>query len=243
MMEKGATFSKANPPGLMKCHAFDRLRVLLVDDQPLLRLGITRLIDHENDLIVCGEADSINSTRTAVGELAPDLMIFDLNLGGGDMIELIKDFKVRYPMMVLLVFSQCTETGLVTRALRAGAAGYALKQESAEGLLNAIRTVLDGRMYVSRKIAAIVLRNSLDDRSNPEDGRLVKDFRLTDRELHVFRLVGLGLGTRQIAGELQLSVKTIEAHREHIKQKLDLKGSGELKRCATDWVRERFAPG
>lgn len=217
-------------------------RVLLVDDQPLLRSGIARLINQERDLIVCGEADSITSTRTAVSELDPDLLIFELNLGGGDMINLIKDLKVTYPSMGLLVFSQCGETEFVTRALRAGATGYVLKQEAAEGVLAAIRSVLDGRMCVSRNIAAIVLRESLELFSRLQDDRLVSSFRLTDRELHVFRLFGLGLGTRRIAAELHLSIKTIEAHRENIKQKLGLKDCGEFKRCATNWVRERIAP-
>jgi DNA-binding NarL/FixJ family response regulator len=222
-------------------HDREPVRVLLVDSHPLLRAGMAALVNQEKDMVTCGEADSITTTRAAVAELTPNLVIFDLNLDGADMIELIKDFTIRYPLMLLLVFSQCRDAELVNRALRAGARGYVLKHETARGVITAIRTVLDGRIYVSTKIAEGALRTLSEFSSAPENERKLKHFKLTDRELHVFRLFGSGLSTRQIAEELHLSVKTIETHREHIKQKLDLKGSDDLKRCATDWVRDRIA--
>jgi DNA-binding NarL/FixJ family response regulator len=217
-------------------------RILVADEQPLLREGVVHFINRQKDLIVCGEADSIASARIKAARLVPDLLLLDLRLGSGDTIDLIEDFKIQHPSMAILVFSQFDETLFAEKALRAGAMGYVLKQEATEEVLTAVRTVLNGAMYVSRQIAVLILQKSLE---NPVLSLAVNEVtvgKLSDRELHVFQRLGAGVGTRKIAAELKLSVKTIETHRENIKHKLGLGNGGELVERATDWVKNNFLP-
>jgi DNA-binding NarL/FixJ family response regulator len=217
-------------------------RILVADEQPLLREGVVHFINRQDDLVVCGEADSIASVRTEAARLVPDLLLLDLRLDSGDTIDLIKDFKVRHPSMAILVFSQFDETLFAEKALRAGAMGYVLKQEATEEVLTAVRTVLNGAMYVSRQIAVLILQKSLGNPLQAAAANEVTVEKLSDRELHVFQRLGAGVGTRQIAAELKLSVKTIETHRENIKHKLGLGNGGELVERATDWVKNNFLP-
>lgn len=213
-----------------------KARILVVDDHPLLREGVSQLINRQPDLEVCGEADSVQTAFAAVERTKPNVILLDLRLGHGDTLELIKSIKARYPDVYILMLSQYDETTYVERTLRAGADGYVIKQEAAEEVLAAIRTVLAGEMYVSRKLAVLVLHKLLS-KKNTTKGPTVES--LTDRELQVFQLIGSGLTTRQIAAELRLSVKTIEAHREKIKSKLGLRNASELVHSAVTWMHAK----
>jgi len=215
-----------------------KARILVVDDHPLLREGVTQLINRQSDLVVCGEADAVSSASTAVETLQPDLVLLDLRLGCGDALELIKSLKARFPRLWILVLSQHDEALYAERALRAGASGYVMKQEAAEEVLTAIRMVLAGELYVSRKTAVLVLRKLLKRESSERHDGLES---LTDRELQVFQLLGAGLKSRQIADELRLSIKTVETYRENIKHKLGLQNAAELIRNAVSWVQGRPA--
>lgn len=218
-------------------------RILVVDEQPLLREGIVHFINRQDDLVVCGEADSISSAKTAVLHHIPDLLLLDFQLGSGDTIAFIKALKSERPAMGILVFSQCDETLFAEKALRAGAQGYVLKRETPQEVLVAIQTVLHGGMYVSRQIAVLILQKSFEKPMHRAIGGGLAVEKLSDRELHIFQRIGAGLRSRQIASELKLSIKTIETHRENMKHKLGLSKGAELARCAAEWVSENFLPG
>jgi DNA-binding NarL/FixJ family response regulator len=213
-------------------------RVLIVDDQPLMREGIAHLLGNLEELQVCGNADSIATARDQMANFRPQLVIMELNLGSGDTMEFLKSCRGEFQKTRVLIYTSLDEILFVERALSAGASGYLMKQESAECFVEAVRAVLGGDLYVSRRISALLLRRSL---VNHEGTRATKDSvldNLTDRELHVFRLLGSGLSTRSIAADLNLSVKTVEAHREHIKHKLGFVSGASLNQMATDWVRD-----
>lgn len=197
---------------------------------------MAQLINREPDLTVCGEASTAHEALTLLSALEPDLAIIDVSLEDRNGIELLKDMKVRFPKLDVLVLSMHHESVYAERALHAGAKGYIMKQEAPEGVLIAIRTILSGEVYVSEKMAARMLRSLSDRRSGAETSPIE---RLSDRELEVFRLIGKGFSTREIAGQLVLSVKTIETHREHIKDKLKLAKKGELLRYAVQWSGEK----
>lgn len=221
-----------------KCPA-GKARLLVVDDHPLLRDGLMQLINRQEDLICCGEAGTAAAARAAIAEKCPDLVVLDLRLGGGDSLELIKSLLAQYSDLRILVVSQFDEALFAERALQAGARGYIMKEQAAAEVLTAIRTVLEGDLYVSRKITAVLLRRSL----NTKDHKAAEGLEvLTDRELQVFQMIGSGLATRQIAVELNLSAKTIEAHRENIKRKLGFSNGTELVECATKWVQDNVLP-
>jgi DNA-binding NarL/FixJ family response regulator len=211
-------------------------RILVVDDHPLIRSGIVNLIDRQEDLTVCGEAgDAIEATE-AVRKLAPDLVLLDLFLRSKDGFETIKQWRSLFPAVPILVLSAHEESLYAERVLRAGARGYIMKIEAADEVLTAIHAVLSGEIYVSRRVAVQALHRALDRNSTAtEDPGVAK---LTDRELHVFQLIGTGMANRQIARELSLSVKTIEAHRENIKNKLDLLNAKDLFDQAFRWVHQ-----
>jgi DNA-binding NarL/FixJ family response regulator len=214
-----------------------RTRVLLVDDHSVLRQGLGAMINEEPDLEVCGEADSVQGALRAAEEGRPDVALVDLSLrGGGDGLELIKEMRERHPEVLVLVLSMYDETVYAERALRAGARGYIMKVEAAEKVMTAIRQVLGGEVYVSPNVAANLLgRMAGGGRGGASAGPSIE--RLSDRELQVLRCIGRGMSGREIAEELFISVKTVEAHREHIKQKLDLSGSSELLRYAIEHTR------
>ena len=219
----------------------EKKRILLVDDHPILRQGLANVLNTQEHLTVCGEAQGRADAIAAAERLRPDLAIVDLSLRSGDGIELIKDLRVRLPGLLTLVLSMHDETIYAERALRAGARGYVMKQERTERLLLAIGRVLSGAIYVSDQVAAhAVQRLAVGSAGNQENAEeTVNSYvgRLTDRELQVFRLIGQGLGTRLIAENLHLSRKTIDSHREHIKAKLGLRDGSELIQRAIQWAR------
>ncbi|UCE61604.1 MAG: response regulator transcription factor [Phycisphaerales bacterium] len=207
-------------------------KILLVDDHPIVRQGITELIEHEEGVSVCCAAENVSEAMQAIAELKPDLAVVDLSLQDSSGLELIKEIKARYPDVLVLVLSMHDETLYAERVLRAGAKGYVMKEEATERLMTAIRKVLRGQVYLSDQMSARMLSKFVDGTPTAGDSAVG---RLSDRELQVFELIGKGLGTRQIAKSLHLSVKTIESHREHIKDKLRLTSSQELMRHAMYW--------
>lgn len=213
-----------------------QVKIFIVDDHPIVRRGLVQLIDQEEDLVVCGEADSIQSTLDQWKKASPDLALVDLSLNAESGLELIKDLKVRYPAVPVLVLSMHVETFYAERAIRAGAKGYIMKQRASDQVMVAIRRVLAGEVYLSEAMSAKVLKSASGD--EPEHPTAPME-RLSDRELEVFRLIGTGLGTRKIAEQLSRSVKTVETYREHIKEKLDLKDASELTQAAFQWLQSQ----
>jgi len=211
----------------------ERARILIVDDHPIVRQGLKRLIDQHADLVVCAEAGDGHEALDAIRASKPDAAIVDIMLAEASGIELIKDIKARYPDVAILVLSYHDEVIYAERALRAGAAGYIMKDESAEELVNALCRVLSGAVYLSEGMASRML-TQLVGGASPAAGSPVE--RLTDRELEVFEMIGRGKSTREIAEALHLSVKTIESHRAHIKEKLGLETGTELVRYAVTWL-------
>jgi DNA-binding NarL/FixJ family response regulator len=207
--------------------------VLIVDDHPIVREGLAQLIDQENDLKVCGQAQDAHEAMQAIRQLAPDMVIVDISLKDTSGMELIKDLKVQYPRLPVLTLSMHDEAVYGERALRAGARGYIMKQEATEKVVTAIRRVLAGEIYVSDGMAAKMVSKIVGSGAR-EGGSPVEC--LSDRELEVFRLIGEGYSTREMAEKLHLSVKTIETYRAHIKDKLNLEDANELLRCAIQWV-------
>ena len=213
-----------------------KTRVLIVDDHPLLRGGLVQLIANEPDLFLCGEADSVGSTILAVDDdPPPELVILDLMLGNADGLELIKQIRALRPGLPILVISMHDELIYAERALRAGAAGYIMKRESPEEVLCAARGVLAGQIYLSGRMKVLLSEKGL---ATEPCKFLVPEASppLSDRELHVYRLIGAGLSTKQIANELRLSGKTVETYRENLKIKLRLGNAAELLRAAKQWV-------
>jgi DNA-binding NarL/FixJ family response regulator len=227
--------SKQNQPTIRKGKA----RVLLVDDHPILRKGLAQMINMEQDLTVCGEAEEAGKAFELVGTLQPDVAVVDISLKTGNGIELVKNVKARYPELPILVLSMHDESLYAERALRAGSLGYIMKEEATEQVLVAIRRVLKGEIFLSEKMKSRMLQQLTTGGRNKVVVSPIEN--LTDRELEVFRLIGEGRSTRQIAGELHLSVRTVEAYREYIKAKLNLKNSTELVQHAFHWVHHKVA--
>ena len=221
--------------GQEKAHE-GRKRILIVDDHPIVRRGLAELVDQQAGLVVSGQAEDAHQAMEAIRAQEPDMVIVDISLKETSGLELIKDIKTRHPGLPVLTLSMHDESLYAERALRAGAKGYIMKQQATEELVMAIRKVLDGQVYVSDTIAAKMVRKLVG--SGPDAGASAID-RLSDRELEVFRLIGEGHGTRQIAERLHLSVKTIETYRAHIKEKLDLADSAELLKHAIQWVKSQ----
>lgn len=207
-------------------------RILVVDDHPIVRLGIRQMISAEPRLSICGEAESVNAALQLVKSSKPDLAIVDLSLQDGHGLELIRAMHEVAPNLLVLVLSMHDETLFAERALRAGARGYIMKQEAIEGLVHAIERILAGRVYVSERMSQSILERISHKASAPA-GHLGN---LTDRELEVFEMIGRGLSTATIADRLKVSVKTIETYRSNIKTKLDLKDGADLIRYATTWM-------
>lgn len=220
--------AKKNRPALRR-----KQQVLIVDDHPMMREGLAQLINHEADLTVCAQAGAAAEAFELVEKTSPDLALVDISLPDKSGLELIKDLHTFYPGLPMLVISMHDESLHAERALRAGARGYIMKQEGGEKLLQAIRQVLGGHIYVSHKMSARILETFSGRRARASRSPIE---RLTDREFEVFSLIGQGVGTREIAKRLSLSIKTIEVHRANIKQKLGLKGATELVRHAVRWV-------
>lgn len=213
-----------------------RRRVLVVDDHPIMRQGLSLLIENEPDLTVAAEARTAEEAVAEVAREKPDLALIDITLPGRSGLELIKDLQAMEPDLPTLVLSMHDETLYAERVLRAGARGYVMKQEGGKKLIEAIRRVLDGQISVSEKMSARILE-IFSGRAGQSNQSPVE--RLTDREFEVFQMIGEGLGTRQIADRLKLSVKTVEVHRGHIKEKLNTKTGPELIRYAVRWAESR----
>ena len=211
------------------------VRILIVDDHPLLRQGLIGLISTQPDFEVCGEASGVTEARQLAASTSPNVAIIDLALKDGNGIELIKEFREAYRDLKLLVVSMHDEFLFAERALRAGAMGYVSKQEAIRTIVQAVRTVLSGKIYLSLSMTDRMLQMAV--------GSKVAGFaspleRLSDREIEIFEMIGQGLTSRQIASQLDLSPKTVETHREHIKEKLELKNAMELTKHAVQWVLE-----
>jgi len=209
-----------------------------VDDHPVFRHGISALINAESDLEVCGEASSSPTALDAMRTLSPDVALLDISLPGTNGIELIKLMKAEQPKLPLLMLSMHDESLYALRALKAGALGYVMKAEALTHVLDALRKVLRGEIYVSPRLSERLIFQAIQ---TAEGGSGSPVDRLSDRELEVLELLGRGFGTKEIAGELHLSVKTIETHRAHIKEKLGFRDAGEMVRFAIDWVAQEKA--
>lgn len=212
----------------------NRKKVLIVDDHPLVREGLTDLINKEKDIVVCGWAKDIPQTISAIKKFNPDVVTIDISLENASGLDLMKDIKTRFPGLPFLVLSMHQESIYAERAIRAGAKGYITKQEATKKVITAIRKVLEGRLYISESVKEKLLYSLIGSDESDTDISLVD--RLTDRELEVFRLIGQGKATRQIAEQLCLSTKTIETYRSRIKQKLNLSSGSELLRSAFQWA-------
>jgi DNA-binding NarL/FixJ family response regulator len=206
-------------------------KVLLIDDHAIVRQGLAELINDQPDLVTCGEADSPPEALKVAAEANADVAIVDISLKSGDGIELCRQLHEQWPELALLVLSMHDEALYAERALRAGAMGYVMKQEPQETVMTAIRRVLKGETHLSEKMAAKLLRSFSGKRDKADAPPLE---RLSDRELQVFRLIGQGRSVKDIADELFLSPKTVETHKEHIKQKLNLDSSNDLLRYAIE---------
>ena len=213
--------------------ARQKKRLLILDDHPMMREGLAQLIGNEVDLEVCGESGTGKEAVDLVTRLKPDLLLADISLPDKSGLEVIKDVRAMHPEVAMLVISMHDESLYAERVLRAGARGYIMKQEGGRKLMEAIRHVLDGKIYVSEKISATILETFS---GRPDKGSDPTVQKLTDREFEILQLIGQGRGTRDISAQLHLSVKTVEAHRGNIKRKLQLKGAPELVRYAVRWV-------
>ncbi len=211
-------------------------RILIVDDHPLVRAGLASLVNGEPDLEVCGETGDMARALELVRSQTPDMVVVDLSLANGNGLELVKRVKAQNDTIKMLVCSMHDEALFAYRALNAGAMGYIGKEEATAHVIEAIRHVLKGKIWLSAKMTERALQGLTQGRAG--DNATTIDS-LSDRELEVFGLIGRGMGPSEIAEQLHLSVKTIETHRENIKKKLNLQSGGELTRLAVHWTYEQ----
>jgi DNA-binding NarL/FixJ family response regulator len=216
--------------------AKEHKRIYIVDDHPVFREGLVGLVKREADLTVCGEADAASHALSALEKLKPDLTLVDIGLPGRSGLELIKDIRAVRPELPVLVISMHDETLYAERVLRAGGRGYIMKQEGPQKILRAVRQVLDGQIYLSEKMSVRIL-DAFSNRSRTAS----PISRLTDRELEVLQLIGEGKDSHDIADQLNLSFKTVDAHRGRLKEKLSLKSGTELICYAARWVESQRA--
>jgi DNA-binding NarL/FixJ family response regulator len=209
-----------------------KIKVLLVDDHPLVREGLVNLISQQADLQICGEAGNEPQALELIRTVQPHVAIVDISLESGSGIELIKNIKAMFPAVLVLVLSMHDESLYAERALRAGARGYVMKREAAKKVIEAIRCVLAGQLYVSNKITALMAEKFIEGRTAATASPAEQ---LSDRELEVFQLLGLGHNTRQIADHLHIGFKTVQAYCARIKEKLELANATELLREAIRW--------
>jgi DNA-binding NarL/FixJ family response regulator len=206
-------------------------KVFLVDDHPIVRQGLALLINREPDMVVCGEADGALGALQSIFTVCPDVVVLDISLDGPDGLDLLKSIRLKEPVLPILILSMHDESSYAERSLRAGANGYIMKQEATEKVLVAIRRILQGKVYLSERFTNRMLESYVHGVSPSKADPLAK---LSDRELEVFRLIGTGHGTRQIADELHVSVKTVESYQAHIKEKLGLRNARELMQNAIE---------
>ena len=214
-----------------------RKRVFLVDDHPMVREGLATMISLTRDLEVVGEAGCAEEAYQKLQADAPDLVMIDLSMPGMNGIDLIKEMRVRYPDVRVLVVSMHEENIYAARVLRAGAQGYIMKQASSTEIIEAARTVLRGEVYVSPAVASRLLKMIADGDIGLRQNNSIDD--LSNRELQVLTCIGNGLATQEIADHLHLNVKTIQTYREHIKRKLTLRNATDLAHYATQWVQSQ----
>jgi DNA-binding NarL/FixJ family response regulator len=218
----------------------EKRRILVVEDHPIFRLGLRELINQEPDMEVCGESEDVADAWRKIAALQPDLIVADITLPGCDGLDLVEEVHRRCNRLLpVLVLSMHDEFLYAERALHAGARGYIMKQQAMESVVSAIRQVLAGKVYLSERVKEHIL-STLAER--PADERRLPIGRLADRELEVLRLIGQGLSTREIAGRLHLSVKTIGTYRERLKEKLRLKHANELVRFAVHYEKTGQLP-
>jgi DNA-binding NarL/FixJ family response regulator len=207
-------------------------RVFVVDDHPIVRYGLGLLINGEKDLMVCGEAQNARAALESIQAAEATIIIVDISLNGPDGLDLLKELRTTYPHLPILILSMHDEFMYAERALRAGARGYVMKQDATETVLVALRRILNGEIYVSDRISDRMVQRYIGSRAAGQPASVAD---LTDRELEVFRLIGEGHSTRQIADVLHISVKTVESYQAHIKEKLSLRSGRELVQHAIQW--------
>ena len=222
-----AAKAKANPKSV-------KVKVFIADDHPIVRQGLKQLIEQDEGYVVCGQAEDAPELLTAIEQTQPDIALVDISLKETSGIELIKDIRIRFPKLPTLVLSMHDESFYAERVLRAGARGYVTKEEATETVMTAIRQVLDGKIYLSDRMAAKMLSKFV---AAPTGTSGLPTDRLSDRELTVFESIGRGLATRQIAEKMHLSIKTVESYRANIKRKLKLDNATELLQQAIQWVQ------
>jgi DNA-binding NarL/FixJ family response regulator len=213
--------------------------VVVVEDHPVLCDGLKQLIGSQPDLACVGVADNTSDAKRLAEECKPDLMVLDLRLKGGDGLDFVKTLHAEYPELKVLVLSQYDELLFAERALRAGASGYIMKENTTDEVLRAVRKVLTGELYFSERVAAAVVQRTLREKPIPSRNGVE---RLSDREMQVFQLLGAAYSAREIAEQFHLSRKTVETHCEKIKHKLTLHSAAELKRFARQWAAENLGP-
>jgi DNA-binding NarL/FixJ family response regulator len=210
-------------------------RIFIVDDHPAVRQGVMAIVSHEADMLICGEAGDTSDALQQMASLMPDVAVIDISLKSSNGIDLVKRIKAEYPSIRMLVWSMFPDTLYAARALRAGALGYLNKSDSTEQLVEAIRTVGQGNVYLTGETSQRLLQEAFANHAN--DDALPLDL-LSDRELEVFKLIGEGLSTQQIAEAIMLSISTVETYRQRIKSKLNIQSSTELVRTAVHWLLE-----
>ena len=211
-------------------------RIMLGDDHAIVREGFAEIINSKPDLEVCGQASAAGGALEAVSRLRPDLVVVDLSLQGGSGLELIKQINKLHPHLHMLVLSMHDEALYAERCLRAGALGYVMKQEEAGTVMQAVRSVLRGEVHLSKAVRGRMLRTLVGRQLAPDQTGIAH---LSDREIEIFQLIGEGRTTRQIAQKLHRSLSTVETHRAHIKEKLNLCNAVELMRAAVEWATRR----
>ena len=213
-----------------------RITFLVVDDHPVFRQGLVALINSDERYEICGEAGTAAEALESLDKAVPDIALVDISLVGKSGLDLVKTLKAAHPGMLILIISMHDEIVYAKRALKAGARGYVMKQEAASVMLGAIKTVLSGKIYVS-----VAMRDKLLESMfvRGEEAEMPSVERLSDRELEVLDLIGQGYGSAEIAKMLNISVKTVNAYRDHIKEKLRIDGAGEMRRYAVKWVQSR----
>ncbi len=210
-----------------------KIEIFIVDDHPVVRRGVAILVDKEGDMSVCGEAQGAQEALEKISSLKPDIVIADLGLQGMSGMELLRMLKQKYPRLPVLIMSMHDESLYAERVLKAGARGYIMKEESPDKIVIALRQILNGKIYISEKMAEEALEKVASGKISSEGSSIDV---LSDRELDIYRMIGQGFGTNKIAEELCISPKTVESYREKIKEKLNLENSVKLVQSATLWV-------
>jgi DNA-binding NarL/FixJ family response regulator len=235
MRNTGATHQSAETPAVNETPRIQQKKIFVVEDHPLFRAMLVQLVEKELEMMVCGEASNIKDAMAGIEKTKPDAAIVDITLQGASGLELIKDLKARGMDFPLLVVSMHEEKLYAERVIRAGARGYISKQEPPSEVIKAIRSVLEGRIYVSERVTGSILAR-LDP--HRREARVSDLDSLSDREIEVFQLVGRGLNSREIAERINLGLTTVDTYRQRIREKLGIKNAAELYQRAVQWVTE-----